>query len=59
LRRRAQGEDLGVGRGVVGADGAVAGSRDDLAGGGIDDQRAHGRLAPLGGGLRLAKGDAH
>ena len=59
FRRGAQGQDLGVGGGVVAADGGVMGGGDHLAGRRIDDDGANGCFAGVSGGLRVVERDAH
>ena len=59
LGRLPQGENLGVGGRIVTRDRGVMGGGDDLAGGRVQHHRADWRLAGVGGGLRLLKGDAH
>ena len=54
----AEGEDLGVGGGVVSFLGAVAGAREDGAVGGEDDG-ADGDLAAGGGGAGFVEGGVH
>ncbi|MNV23761.1 hypothetical protein D3C71_1147950 [compost metagenome] len=57
LRRRAQGHDLGVGRGVVALHGGIAARGDDLAV--LDHDGAHRHLTGAGGVLRLGQSQAH
>src|SRR5690606_31182124 len=58
-RRRAQGDDLGVGGRIVGADRAVHALGDDLAGGFVDDDAADGSLSRVRRRLRTGQGHVH
>ncbi len=59
LGRHPDGQDLGMGGGIVGSDRRIAGAGHHLAGLGIDDHGPHGSLARGRSGLRLGEGDAH
>ena len=58
-RGRAQGDDLGVGGGIMGPDRLVGADGDDLARRRIHDDSADRGLPGGRGGLRRFKGDAH
>src|SRR5690606_36855307 len=58
-RRSAEGDDLGVGGRIMGADGAVATLGDDLAGRFNDDHAADGSLSRVRRRLRTGQGHVH